>query len=40
MPFLTQGGIFRPEFLDENNDHHYFENDDHHYSQVLDMQLC
>ena len=31
MPFLTQVGIYRPEFLDENNDHVV--------SQVLDMQL-
>ena len=31
MPFLTQGGIYRPEFLHENNDHPV--------SQVLDMRL-
>ena len=31
MPFLTQGGIYRPEFLHENNDHPV--------SQVLGMRL-
>ena len=31
MPFLTRSGIYRPEFLHENNDHPV--------SQVLDLQL-
>ena len=31
MPFLIQDGIYRPEFLHENNDHPV--------SQVPDMQL-